>query len=197
MKTRETKNMQPFQTHDALLIVDPQNDFFPTGALPVPEGDQIIPVLNVWISDAEKAGIPILVSRDWHPIDHCSFKAQGGIWPSHCIQNTPGAAFHIDLALPTNAIIINKAFTPTAEAYSAFEGELFSGESLSSYLKRQDIQRLWIGGLALDYCIRATVLGAIAEGFEVNLILSATRAIAETTAKEAMEIMKDKGVHFI
>lgn len=189
--------MQLFQAHDALFIVDPQNDFFPSGALPVPDGDKIIPVLNEWIVLAQKAGIPILISRDWHPVDHCSFKTQGGIWPSHCIQNTSGAAFHPDLELPLDAILINKAFTPTAEAYSAFEGELASGELLANYLKAHHIQRLWVGGLALDYCVKATVLGAVAAGFEVNLILSATRAITEDTAREALNSMEEKGVHFI
>lgn len=189
--------MQQFQKHDALLIVDPQNDFFPTGALPVPEGDQIISVLNEWFFQAQKAHIPVLISRDWHPTHHCSFKAQGGIWPSHCIQDTEGAAFHTELAIPSDAIIIHKAFTKDSEAYSAFEGELLSGQTLESYLKAQQVQRLWIGGLALDYCVKATVLDAVAAGFQVNLILAATRAIAEDTAQEAMQSMKEKGVQFV
>lgn len=189
--------MHSFQTHDALLIIDPQNDFFPMGALPVPEGDQIIPVLNTCISQAVDADIPILVSRDWHPNNHCSFKSQGGIWPPHCIQNTQGAAFHEALDLPSNALIINKAFTAAKDAYSAFEGQLVSGEALDVYLKTKQVKRLWIGGLALDYCVKATVLDGIKAGFEVNLILSATREIAIETAEEALKIMKEKGAHLV
>ncbi len=186
--------MTPFQAHDALLIVDPQNDFFPSGALGVPEGDQILPVLNQSMADAQKMGIPIYISRDWHPGDHCSFKEQGGIWPPHCIQNTSGAAFHSDLKLPDDVILINKAFKQEIDAYSAFEGKLVSGESLFNALKARHIERLWVGGLALDYCVKATVLDAIKAGFKVNLILSATRAIAEDTGQEALKKMQSLGV---
>src|SRR5207237_10586686 len=98
----------PFQAGDALLIVDVQNDFCPGGALAVPEGDAIVPVLNRWIAEAEACRAPVFASRDWHPENHISFTQRGGPWPPHCVQNTRGAAFHPDLRLPPNAEIVSK-----------------------------------------------------------------------------------------
>ena len=94
--------MRSFESGDALLLVDPQNDFCPGGALAVAEGDQVMPVLNAWAAAAEEAGRPVLVSRDWHPARTTHFQAFGGVWPAHCIQYTPGAAFHPDLRLPAS-----------------------------------------------------------------------------------------------
>jgi nicotinamidase/pyrazinamidase len=157
---------------DALVIVDVQNDFCPGGALAVSKGDEVVPVLNRWIEAAETAGIPIFASRDWHPSNHISFKERGGPWPPHCIQNTFGAAFHPDLKLPPHAEVISKAETSDVDSYSAF-----GGTDLSDRLREAGVQRVWIGGLAQDYCVRATALDAIKEGFEVHLIVSATRAV--------------------
>ncbi|MDE2990344.1 MAG: nicotinamidase [Chloroflexota bacterium] len=158
---------------DALLIVDVQRDFCPGGALAVPDGDAVVPVLNQWIDAARDAGAAVFASRDWHPPDHVSFQEQGGPWPSHCVAETPGARFHPDLALPVSATIIDKGTDAGHEAYSAFEGT-----DLAAWLHAAGIERLWVGGLALDYCVRASVLDArrIA-GLPVHLILSATRAV--------------------
>ena len=157
---------------DALLIVDVQNDFCPGGALAVSKGDEIVPILNRWLTEAREAGVPVFASRDWHPANHISFKARGGPWPPHCIQNTFGAAFHPELNLPPAAEIISKGETPDADSYSAF-----GGTDLSERLRQAGVRRLWVGGLAQDYCVRATALDAIREGFEVHLIVSATRAV--------------------
>ncbi|MHC4141946.1 MAG: nicotinamidase [Planctomycetota bacterium] len=157
---------------DALLIVDVQNDFCPGGALPVAEGDQVVPVLNRWIEQARRAGAMIVATRDWHPPNHGSFAAQGGPWPVHCVQETPGAAFHPNLALPDDAGIISAGIAPEDEGYSAFQGT-----DLAERLEAAGVRRLWVGGLALDYCVRATVLGGLEAGFEVHLILDATRAV--------------------
>jgi nicotinamidase/pyrazinamidase len=157
---------------DALLIVDVQNDFCPGGSLAVNHGDEVVPVLNRWISEAGAAGAPVFASRDWHPADHISFKKRGGPWPPHCIQNTFGAAFHPDLNLPPDVQIISKAEAADVDSYSAF-----GGTDLSQQLHKLGIKRVWIGGLAQDYCVRATALDAIREGFEVHLIVSATRAV--------------------
>lgn len=166
-------NPPELRPSDALLIVDVQRDFCPGGALAVPDGDAVVPVLNQWIAAAQDAGAAVFASRDWHPPDHVSFQDQGGPWPSHCVAETPGAAFHPDLALPDSTTVIDKGTDSGHEAYSAFEGT-----DLSAQLRAAGIERLWVGGLALDYCVRASVLDArrIA-GLPVHLILSATRAV--------------------
>jgi nicotinamidase/pyrazinamidase len=161
-----------FQPGDALLIVDVQNDFCPGGALPVPEGDTVVPVLNQWIAEAEARRAPVFASRDWHPKNHISFKQRGGPWPPHCVQGTPGAAFHPDLKLPRNVEIVSKAEDPDEDSYSAF-----GGTDLAERLRHAGVKNLWIGGLAQDYCVRATALDAINEGFKVHLIAGATRAV--------------------
>src|SRR5215471_2821532 len=137
------------QPGDALLIVDVQNDFCPGGALPVPEGNAVVPVLNQWIAEAEARRAPVFASRDWHPKNHISFKQRGGPWPPHCVQGTPGAAFHPDLKLPQNVEIISKAENPDKDSYSAF-----GGTDLAARLKREGVHRVWIGGLTQDYCVR-------------------------------------------
>ena len=166
-------NLPTLRPSDALLIVDVQHDFCPGGALAVPDGDAVVPILNAWIEAARGAGAAIFASRDWHPPDHVSFQAQGGPWPSHCVAATPGADFHTGLALPETAVVIDKGTHPEHEAYSAFEGT-----GLGAQLHAAAIDRLWVGGLALDYCVRASVLDArrIA-GLDVHLILGATRAV--------------------
>jgi nicotinamidase/pyrazinamidase len=187
--------MSMFTLGDALLIVDPQNDFFSGGALAVPEGDQIIPVLNDLIQTAVNEHVLILISRDWHPANHCSFKKYGGTWPLHCIQNTFGAKFHSGLTFPDNAVIINKAFTADFDAYSAFQkGQLTSGELFETFLEEKKIKRLWIGGLALDYCVKATALDAKKRGYAVEIILPATKAIALETGEQAIKEMERQGI---
>jgi nicotinamidase/pyrazinamidase len=157
---------------DALLIVDVQNDFCPGGALAVPEGDAVIPVLNQWIDEANSRGVPVFASRDWHPRNHISFKERGGPWPPHCVRGTSGAAFHPDLKLPPDVEIVSKAEDPDKDSYSAF------GETdLADHLRKAEVKTLWIGGLAQDYCVRASALDAIRQGFKVHLITDATRAV--------------------
>jgi nicotinamidase/pyrazinamidase len=181
---------------DALLIVDAQNDFFPGGALPVPHGDEILPVVNAWINAALAAGIPIFASLDWHPANHCSFIAQGGPWPVHCVQNSEGARIHPDIQLPPTTVIINTADDPMKEGYSAFSGKTAAGAPLASALKTLGINRLWVNGLALDYCVCETALDGRTYGFDVHLITSGTRAITDETGKEAMAKMRAAGVIF-
>jgi len=160
------------QQGDALLIVDVQNDFCPGGALAVNKGDEVVPVLNKWIAQAERQGLPIFASRDWHPPNHISFRERGGPWPPHCIQNTDGAAFHPDLKLPPRVQVISKADTPDKDAYSAF-----GGTDLTARLRRAGVKRVWIGGLTQDYCVRESSLDALREGFEVHVIVPGTRAV--------------------
>lgn len=157
---------------DALLIVDVQVDFLPGGALAVPGGDQVVPVLNAWAALFESRGLPVFATRDWHPDDHCSFEPQGGPWPPHCVAGTHGAEFAPGLRLPKSAGIVSKATQAGEEAYSGFEGT-----DLVSRLNAAGVQRLFIGGLATDYCVLATVRDALASGFQVCLLPDAIRAV--------------------
>ena len=176
---------------DALLLVDVQNDFCPGGALAVADGDAVVPALNAWIAAARQGGARVFASRDWHPPDHLSFAERGGIWPLHCVQNTLGADFHPDLELPNDAVIVTKADTADREAYSAFD----SGE-LAAQLRAAGIERLWVGGLATDYCVKASVLDATElPELEVRVITDAIRAVdaAPGDGEAALEAMREAG----
>ncbi|MEX0653937.1 MAG: nicotinamidase [Phycisphaeraceae bacterium] len=175
---------------DAIIVVDVQNDFCPGGALPVEEGDKIVPVLNHWL-DAVRHDVPVVVaSCDWHPPNHVSFQERGGPWPRHCVQGTPGAAFHPDLHLPKDAWIIRKGTDPDEDQYSALDRT-----GVIERLQSQAVRRLWVGGLALDVCVRATVFDALGAGFEVHLIADATRAVnvRPDGGKQAIEQMQEAG----
>ncbi len=176
---------------DALLLVDVQSDFCPGGALAVADGDAVVPALNAWIAAARQGGARVFASRDWHPLDHMSFAERGGIWPLHCVQGTPGAAFHPDLQLPDDAVVVTKADQSEREAYSAFD----SGE-LADELLAAGIERLWVGGLATDYCVKASVLDATElPGLEVRVITNAIRAVdaAPGDGEAALEAMRAAG----
>jgi nicotinamidase/pyrazinamidase len=157
---------------DALVLVDVQCDFLPGGALAVPGGDAVVPVLNHYIALARERGVPIFATRDWHPANHCSFEAHGGPWPPHCMSDTAGAQFAPELELPADAHIVSKATMPSPDSYSGF-----GGTTLAADLRERGVERLLIGGLATDYCVLNTVLDAIREGFEVVLLTDAIRAV--------------------
>jgi nicotinamidase/pyrazinamidase len=158
--------------HDALLITDIQIDFLPGGALPVEGGDQIIPVVNNYIEHFQLVKAHIIASRDWHPANHVSFKSQGGPWPEHCVRGTEGAKFSPDMKLPEHTIVISKATDPTHEAYSAFDTT-----NLNIELGRLGIKRLFVAGLATDYCVVNTVLDARKLGFETIVLMDAALGI--------------------
>ncbi len=145
---------------DVLLIVDVQNDFLPGGALPVPSGDIIVPVINRYIRKFVDLNLPVVASRDWHPQNHVSFKENGGIWPPHCVQGTKGAEFNKELELPDNVFVVSKATEQNKDAYSAFDGT-----SIPGYLQKKGARRIFVCGLATDYCVKATVLDALKAGF--------------------------------
>lgn len=171
---------------DCLLMVDVQNDFLPGGRLAVPHGDQIIRPLNDYIATFVSLSLPIVATRDWHPANHCSFRAQGGPWPEHCVQGTAGAEFAKELALPPDAQIVSKATSPERDSYS-----IFDGTALANCLREVGIKRLFVGGLATEYCVLATVEDALREGFEVVLLTDAIRAINATPrdGEQAVERM--------
>lgn len=177
---------------DALLVVDVQNDFCPGGALAVPEGDRVVPVLNLWIAAARESGAPIFASRDWHPRGHVSFRQRGGPWPEHCVQRTPGAELRADLKLPPEAVVISKGTELDRDAYSAFDGT-----DLAERLRRAGVQRVWVGGLAEDVCVRATVLDALQARFAARLIEAATRPVRADDGARALEEMRRAGADVV
>lgn len=161
----------------ALLIVDVQNDFCPGGALAVPEGDRVVPALNEYAQKFARDGFPVFASRDWHPQVTRHFKAQGGPWPPHCVAGTPGAAFHPQLKLPEHASVLTKGTDPEDDGYSAFEAADAKGQKLSDVLKKDDVATLYVGGLATEYCVRASVMDGLKSGLDVVVLLDAVRGI--------------------
>ena len=168
----------------ALVVVDVQNDFCLGGALAVPGGDQVIPVLNKWIRRFRENGLPIAFTLDWHPSDHCSFREQGGLWPAHCVQGEKGSELHPDLEPPSGdrptEKMFKKGFLSGEEAYSGFEGHLdgdLSAPRLGDWLKSLRVSEVYVGGLATDYCVKATVLDAVKQGFRTRLIVEGMRAV--------------------
>lgn len=171
MSTPDRSALQ-LQPGDALLIVDVQNDFLPGGSLAVPCGDEVVAVLNRYLDVFAVRSLPVYATRDWHPLRHCSFREQGGPWPSHCVANTGGASFPAALQLSPAVVIISKATTEAQDAYSGFQGT-----DLHRRLHAAGIHRLFIGGLATDYCVLNTVRDALKLGYEVLLLGDAIRAV--------------------
>lgn len=180
------------QSQTALLLVDIQNDFCTGGSLAVPESEEIFPVVNAAISEAQDQGWPIIASRDWHPVDHCSFKHRGGPWPVHCVQDSHGAAFHPRMELPVDAIRVSKGTAFERDAYSAFDST-----QLDQFLSRRGVKRLKIAGLALDVCVQATVKDALEAGFEVDLLADATRAVDDSQATQVLSELSSAGARII
>ena len=167
-------NQNKLQPHagDALLIVDVQNDFLPGGSLAVARGDEVVAVLNRYLQIFTVKKLPVYATRDWHTLRHCSFRARGGPWPPHCVADTRGAQFAAALKLPPSAVVISKATSAEQDAYSGFEGT-----DLDTSLRAANITRLYIGGLATDYCVLNTVRDALRLGYEVQLLGDAIRAV--------------------
>ncbi|MEX1182126.1 MAG: isochorismatase family protein [Gemmatimonadota bacterium] len=180
---------QALREGDALLIVDVQNDFCPGGALPIPGGDLVIPVLNNWIAVAWERCLQIYASRDWHPVRHPSFREYGGEWPPHCLQDTHGAAFHSRLRLPRNTTIVTKGARFDYDQLSAFHAT-----GLNVCIQKDAVRRLWIGGFAQDVCVAASAMEAIRHGFEVALIPSGSLPVNPDAAKHSLELLRAAGV---
>lgn len=178
---------------DAMLVIDVQRDFLPGGSLAVPNGDAVIEPLNAYIRAFDTRDLPIIFTRDWHPADHCSFMSAGGRWPIHCVQGTQGAAWAERLDVTPADRIVSKGTDPRAEAYSGF-----SETALESSLHELGVHRLFVGGLATDYCVLATVCDARANGFDVVVLADAIRAVGAQPNDEARALrqMEASGAKF-
>ena len=154
----------------ALVIIDFQNDFCPGGALAVPHGDEIAPRVTELLESGDFDFVA--ATRDWHPPNHNSFKAQGGRWPPHCVQGTYGAELHPSLDRSKIDVVVDAGFRPDLEGYSGFEET-----DLDAQLREQDIDSVTVVGLATDYCVRATALDARRAGFDVTVDRAGVRGI--------------------
>ena len=175
---------------DALLIIDIQNDFLPGGRLAVPEGDHVIPVLNNYIDRFIQRQLPVFATRDWHPKNHGSFIKQGGPWPDHCIAGSNGAEFARSLHLPASAPVFSTGIEAENDGYSGFENP-----DLNEQLKKLSVSRLFIGGLATDYCVLHTVCDARVLKYQVLLLVDAVRAVNvhRQDGEQAINQMISKG----
>lgn len=176
--------------HDVLLVVDIQNDFCPSGALAVPRGDEVVPLINQLAQRFEH----VVLTQDWHPRGHQSFASthpgrkpydtitvaygQQILWPDHCVQGTAGAEFHRDLLIPHAELVLRKGYHRDIDSYSAFfENDRKTHTGLSGYLREREFSRVFMAGLALDFCVRYSAEDARREGFEVVVIEDACRGI--------------------
>jgi nicotinamidase/pyrazinamidase len=185
----------PFDPSAALLVVDVQNDFCTGGALAVSGSERVVDALNQHIAEASAAGATIYASRDWHPATTTHFKQFGGPWPAHCVQDTAGARFHPDLRLPSDAVVITKGADPLNAGYSAFEGRTGDGRPLAADLQARGIQHLYVGGLATDYCVRHSVLDALAAGLDVTVLEDAVAGVDARQSTDALAEMRRQGAH--
>ena len=180
----------------ALLLVDVQNDFCAGGALEVPKADRVFGPLNRYIAEAVNRHMPVYASRDWHPARSSHFRQWGGRWPSHCVQGTPGARFHPDLHLPSTVIVISKGEDFASSGYSDLEGHTPEGTPFLEDLRAHGISRLYVGGIATDYCVRYTVLDALAAGLHVTVLPDAIVGIDADDSERALAEMLESGAQF-
>lgn len=179
---------------DALVIVDVQNDFLPGGTLAVPEGNRVVTPLNTAIDIFRVCNLSVFATRDWHPPNHSSFQEQGGPWPPHCVHDTPGAAFVDNLSVDSNVTVITKGVRIEPDEYSGFQG-YDDGNDFDSCLKQRGIERIFVGGLATDYCVLDTVLDGLKRGYDVYVLTDAIRAVnvKPDDGEKALERMVQQG----
>ncbi|MFO7949923.1 MAG: nicotinamidase [Candidatus Fermentibacteraceae bacterium] len=186
--------MQVDRDSDALIVTDVQYDFLPGGALGVEGGDRVIPVINRLMPLFEH----VVLSRDWHPAGHVSFSRAPEFvdksWPRHCVRGTRGAEFHRDLEKPERALVVSKATDPEKEAYSCFQGTGLAGE-----LRDRGVERVFVTGLATDYCVRWTARDALKNGFHAVVVSDAVAGIdvPEGNVKKAVSELKEQGAVFV
>ena len=169
---------------DILVVVDVQNDFCPGGALAVADGDAVIPVIHQIAERFEH----MVLTQDWHPLGHCSFASAGGRWPDHCLQGTRGADFHPALQLTRAELILRKGFRQDLDSYSAFfENDHTTPTGLASYFRERGFRRVFLAGLAYDFCVGFSAVDARRAGFEAVVIRDACRAIDVNGSVREME----------
>lgn len=169
---------------DVLVVVDVQNDFCPGGALAVADGDAVIPVIHQIAERFEH----MVLTQDWHPLGHCSFASEGGRWPDHCLQGTRGADFHPALQLTRAELILRKGFRQDLDSYSAFfENDHTTPTGLASYFRERGFRRVFLAGLAYDFCVGFSAVDARRAGFEAVVIRDACRAIDVNGSVREME----------
>jgi nicotinamidase/pyrazinamidase len=171
---------------EALLIIDFQNDFTAGGALAVPDGDAVADHLNE-LASSDRFDL-VVATRDWHPPDHSSFAAQGGPWPEHCVAGTEGAQLHPALDAARVDVVVDAGTAPDTEGYSGFDGT-----DLAILLRERGIDRVTVAGLATDYCVRATALDALREGFDVTVDEAGSRGIDADDAARALDEVRAAG----
>ncbi len=172
----------------ALIIVDMQKDFCEGGALPVKGCSSLIPKINRVLKEFEGDELPVVASRDWHPRNHISFKEMGGPWPPHCIQGTEGARLHPDLKIPSKTIIVSKGYLPDRDAYSAFDGT-----ELHYLLSLKGVRRLFVTGVATEYCVRATAMDALKLGYEVIVLEDCIAPVSPANGEKALQELLKEG----
>jgi nicotinamidase/pyrazinamidase len=196
---------------DVLIVTDPQCDFCPGGALAVPEGDAIMPLVN----RLARHFAHVVVTQDWHPAGHMSFaSAHSGrkpfetievdygpqtLWPDHCVQRTPGAAFHPALDIPHAELVIRKGYHPLIDSYSSFrENDRKTPTGLTGYLRERGLERVTLCGLATDFCVYFSAIDAREAGFAAAVVLEASRGIdVDGSLARALTAMREVGVALI
>lgn len=170
--------MDTYKKNAALILVDIQNDFCPGGSLPVKDGDKVVKPANAMVKKARENDWITLATGDWHPaVGSVHFAENGGKWPRHCVQNTLGAQFHPDLDLD-GVLVFHKGIKPDEQGYSVWDGGVAEdGRTVEQVLAKENIRRLYVCGLATDYCVEATVMGGLERDYKVYLLVDAIRAV--------------------
>lgn len=181
-----------------IIVVDMQNDFSENGALPVPEASQVIPVINKLLSQLQTRAV-VVYTKDWHPINHCSFTKNGGTWPVHCVQDSKGAELIPGLVLPANAVEIVKGADPISDSYSAFGGWTTDSnhDPLNIFLKDNEVDTVYVMGLATDFCVKETALDAKKLGYKTIFVENASKGISQDSIASAMSEMQKAGISFL
>lgn len=186
-----------FPPHAALIVVDLQNDFCPGGSLAVPDGDQIVPVVQHYVDSFAAQELPVIFTRDFHPTNHVSFASQGGPWPPHCVQESTGVEYHPGIKIPPSAYHIIKGFQSDIDAYSGFEGQLRGSKdslTLDNLLRSLQVSEVYVVGLATDYCVHATALDALKLGYRVVVVEDGVRGV-NVNSGDSLRALQDLRRH--